>query len=123
MPWSDLQGLWICGLYLRPSYSRGWRKIQLLTLTPGETLWSPQALSSSMRSIISGLLIVFSMMASAAPAPTRFEAVASQAETARVQDRVSDAIRLYREGTELRPSWADGWWYLGSLLYDQDRFA
>jgi tetratricopeptide (TPR) repeat protein len=62
-------------------------------------------------------------MASAATAPARFETVASQAEAARVQDRVSDAIRLYREGTDLRPSWADGWWYLGSLLYDQDRFA
>jgi tetratricopeptide (TPR) repeat protein len=29
---------------------------------------------------------------------------------------------LYGEGTQLRPSWVDGWWYLGSLLYDQDRF-
>lgn len=63
------------------------------------------------------------MTASAATAPARFEAVARQAEAARVQDRVSDAIRLYREGTDLRRSWADGWWYLGSLLYDQDRFA
>jgi len=63
------------------------------------------------------------MTASASTAPARFETVASQAEAARVQDRVPDAIRLYREGTDLRPSWADGWWYLGSLLYDQDRFA
>ena len=63
------------------------------------------------------------MTASAATAPARFETVASQAEAARVQDRVADAIRLYREGTGLRPSWVDGWWYLGSLLYDQDRFA
>jgi Tfp pilus assembly protein PilF len=75
-----------------------------------------------MRSIILGLL-VFSMTASAATTPARFEAVARQAESARVQDHVSDAIRLYREGTDLRSSWADGWWYLGSLLYDQDRFA
>src|ERR1019366_1135299 len=123
MPWSDLQGLRICGLYLRPSYSRGRSKIQLLTLTPGATFWSPQALSFYMRSIIFGLLVVFSMTASASTAPARFEAVARQAEAASVQDRVSDAIRLYRAGADLRPSWADGWWYLGSLLYDQDRFA
>jgi len=63
------------------------------------------------------------MKASAATTPARFEAVARQAESARVQEHVSDAIRLYREGTDLRSSWADGWWYLGSLLYDQDRFA
>lgn len=73
--------------------------------------------------IISGLLVIFSMTASAATAPVHFETVAGQAEAARVQDRISDAIRLYREGTDLRPSWADGWWHLGSLLYDQDRFA
>ena len=73
--------------------------------------------------IIFGLLVIFSMTASAATAPVRFETVASQAEAARIQDHISDAIRLYREGTDLRPSWADGWWHLGSLLYDQDRFA
>ena len=76
-----------------------------------------------MRFAFSGLLVIFSMAAFAGTAPARFETVASQAEAARVQDRVADAIRLYREGTGLRPSWADGWWYLGSLLYDQDRFA
>jgi tetratricopeptide (TPR) repeat protein len=65
-------------------------------------------------------------LASAAPAasvPAGFETVAKQADAARSQNRVRDAIRLYREGTHLRPSWTDGWWYLGSLLYDQDRFS
>ncbi len=69
-----------------------------------------------------GLLISVMLVASAAAAPVSFETIARQAEAARTQDRVPDAIRLYREGTKLRPSWADGWWYLGSLLYDQDRF-
>lgn len=75
-----------------------------------------------MSSIISGFLIAISMATSAATAPSHFETIAKQAETARTQDRVPDAIRLYSEGTRLRPSWTDGWWYLGSLLYDQDRF-
>jgi len=61
------------------------------------------------------------MAASAATGPARFETIAKQADAERVRDRVPEAIRLYREGTNLRPSWADGWWYLGSLLYDQDR--
>jgi len=75
-----------------------------------------------MPSLLPALLICFSLASYGAAAPPSFETIASQAEAARTQDRVPDAIRLYREGTHLRPSWADGWWYLGSLLYDQDRF-
>lgn len=63
------------------------------------------------------------LLAVSAPASSRFDLIAHQAEAARSENRVPDAIRLYREGTRLRPSWADGWWYLGSLYYDQDRFA
>jgi tetratricopeptide (TPR) repeat protein len=62
-------------------------------------------------------------MAAAPSVPTPFETIASEADAARTHDRVPEAIRLYHEGTHLRPSWADGWWYLGSLLYDQDRFS
>jgi tetratricopeptide (TPR) repeat protein len=76
-----------------------------------------------MRPLFSVLAISFSLAASAATVPDRFETIAKQADTARSQDRVPEAIRLYREGTKLRPSWYDGWWYLGSLLYDQDRFS
>lgn len=76
-----------------------------------------------MPSFFPSLLIAFSIAASATTVPVRFETIAKKAEAARVQDRVPDAIRLYREGTHLRSSWTDGWWYLGSLLYDQDRFS
>ncbi len=76
-----------------------------------------------MPSMFPALLLSFSLAAPVFSLPPRFDAIASQAEAARTQDHVRDAIRLYREGTQLRPSWADGWWYLGSLLYDQDRFS
>jgi tetratricopeptide (TPR) repeat protein len=55
--------------------------------------------------------------------PKDFEQIAKEANTARVSERISDAIKLYKEGVRLRPAWAEGWWSLGSLLYDQDRFA
>jgi tetratricopeptide (TPR) repeat protein len=71
--------------------------------------------------LLSSFLISLSLAVSAA-VPSRFELVARQAETARMENRLPDAIRLYREGTHLRPTWADGWWYLGMLFYDQDRF-
>ena len=76
-----------------------------------------------MPSLIPGLLIAFSLTAATANVPSRFDSIAKQAEAARTHDRVPEAIRLYREGTQLRPTWSDGWWYLGSLLYDQDRFS
>jgi tetratricopeptide (TPR) repeat protein len=69
------------------------------------------------------LLISLSLAGPTDSVPTRFEAIAKQADVARSQNRVPDAIRLYREGTHLHPSWTEGWWYLGSLLYDQDRFS
>jgi len=76
-----------------------------------------------MPSFLPFLLIFILLAAPLAAAQGRFESISSQADAARAQDRVRDAIRLYREGTRLRPSWSEGWWYLGSLFYDQDRFT
>ena len=75
-----------------------------------------------MRPLFPVLTISVSLVASAATVSDRFETIARQADAARSEDRVPGAIRLYRVATELRPSWVDGWWYLGSLLYDQDRY-
>lgn len=58
------------------------------------------------------------------PAPAGdFERVAAQAERARGANRIEEAIGLYRNALSLRPGWAEGWWYLGTLLYDRDAFA
>ena len=76
-----------------------------------------------MPSLSAVLLIALSLAAPAASVPASFETIAKGAEVARSQNRVQDAIRLYREGTHRRPSWTEGWWYLGTLLYDQDRFS
>ncbi len=51
-----------------------------------------------------------------------FKRLVEQAAAAREEDRVSDAVELYRQGLRLDPSWAEGWWYLGTLLYDQDLY-
>jgi tetratricopeptide (TPR) repeat protein len=32
-------------------------------------------------------------------------------------------MELYRKALSLRPQWAEGWWYLGALLYERDAFA
>jgi tetratricopeptide (TPR) repeat protein len=51
-----------------------------------------------------------------------FAQIAHQAEEARTAGRLTDAISLYRRGLKLRSSWSEGWWGLGSIFYDEDRF-
>jgi len=51
-----------------------------------------------------------------------FERVSKEAGEARVQNRVPDAVGLYRQAVKMRPSWTEGWWFLGELLYDQDQY-
>jgi tetratricopeptide (TPR) repeat protein len=53
---------------------------------------------------------------------TGFEAFAADAESAREAGRSDEAIRNYRAAVALRPEWEEGWWYLGTLLYDGDHF-
>ncbi len=47
----------------------------------------------------------------------------SQAGSAREAGRVDDAIRFYQSALKLRPDWAEGWWYVGTLNYDADHYA
>ncbi len=77
-----------------------------------------------MRVVVSALAVLLAFVFSRPflAAQKGFEQVARQAEAARTGDRIPEAIRLYRAGVRLRPSWSDGWWWLGSLYYDQDRF-
>jgi tetratricopeptide (TPR) repeat protein len=55
--------------------------------------------------------------------PSGFTALAAQANQARESDRLDEAVALYRKALALRPAWAEGWWYLGTLLYDQDDYT
>ncbi len=52
-----------------------------------------------------------------------FDTIAASAAAAREADKIEEAIALYRKGIGLRPGWAEGWWYLATLYYDQDNYA
>jgi tetratricopeptide (TPR) repeat protein len=52
-----------------------------------------------------------------------FEELARQAAAARDADHVPEAIDLYREALKLKADWSEGWFYLGTLYYDTDRYA
>lgn len=52
-----------------------------------------------------------------------FEEVEKQANEAREEKRLDEAVTLYQEGLKLKPSWQEGTWYLGTSLYGLKRYA
>jgi tetratricopeptide (TPR) repeat protein len=68
-------------------------------------------------------LLSFPHLAAHTSPSQNFDSIAKRADEAREADHLPEALALYSEAVRLRPSWADGWWWLGSILYDQDRFA
>ena len=58
-----------------------------------------------------------------APARSNFERLASDAEAAARAKQVDEAIRLYNQALRIKPSWEEGWWNLGMLNYQLDRYV
>ena len=69
------------------------------------------------------ILCFCALVAHAAPNDAQFQKLAKQAEEKRLADRLPEAVQLYREAIKLHPAWSDGWWWLGSIYYDQDLYA
>jgi tetratricopeptide (TPR) repeat protein len=52
-----------------------------------------------------------------------FEAAAKSATTAREAGNAGEAIREYERALGINPRWEEGLWYLGTLLYDANRYS
>ena len=52
-----------------------------------------------------------------------FNRWSTMAQEAGTENRLDDASRLYRKALAIRPAWAEGWWSLGTLEYDQNQYA
>ncbi|HEY5906537.1 MAG TPA: tetratricopeptide repeat protein, partial [Vicinamibacteria bacterium] len=61
--------------------------------------------------------------ATAKPSEPDFAALAKKAEEHRAAGRIDEAIALYRRALARNPAWAEGLWYLGTLLYEKDQFV
>jgi tetratricopeptide (TPR) repeat protein len=57
------------------------------------------------------------------PVPQSFDRIAAQADQARDASDLEKALVLYRRALGLQPGWAEGWWSLGTILYDRDNYA
>lgn len=51
-----------------------------------------------------------------------FKKLAARATEARHQNRLQEAVGLYQKALRLNPRWKEGWWYLGTLYYDDDQY-
>jgi tetratricopeptide (TPR) repeat protein len=56
------------------------------------------------------------------PASPSFDDVVKKASEAKDAGRYDDAIGLYRQALRMKPTWLEGRFILGTMLYDNDRF-
>jgi protein O-GlcNAc transferase len=73
--------------------------------------------------ILGGLLLAGApRMLSPPPAvATAFDELVRRADEARLGGRLEQAAALYQQALKQKPSWPDGWWYLGTMAYERDR--
>jgi tetratricopeptide (TPR) repeat protein len=69
------------------------------------------------------LFTAFLIAGLAAQNTAAFEDLAARAAAAREANDIPQAVQLYRQSVDLNPKWEEGWWFLGSMLYDSDRYA
>jgi tetratricopeptide (TPR) repeat protein len=88
--------------------------------------WGDTVANSFHRFLPASFFLLLSFFAPGAAAqqnpPADFDSLSKAAAAARDSDRPGEAIPLYRRALDLKPDWAEGWWYLGVLLYDSDQF-
>jgi tetratricopeptide (TPR) repeat protein len=62
-------------------------------------------------------IAAFSTIAIMRGQTVNFDELAAGAAAARRANNIPEAIGLYRQAVQLRASWVEGWWFLGTLSY------
>jgi tetratricopeptide (TPR) repeat protein len=68
-------------------------------------------------------LLAWPIFASGQTPEQEFDDLARQANEARLQGNTGEAIHQYETVLKIRPEWPEGWWYLGTLYADTNRFT
>jgi tetratricopeptide (TPR) repeat protein len=58
----------------------------------------------------------------AAQSKPDFDELVKNADAARNAGKFDQAVPLYQQALHLKPDWKQGWWVLGSILYDAKRY-
>jgi tetratricopeptide (TPR) repeat protein len=94
-------------------------------LSPSDSAGGPTTSTRSLRppQVLGGGQSSSSPGSGARPPSGRiFDELESRATAAREADRTQEAMDLYRQALQVRDSWPEGWWYLGTLFYSADRY-
>ena len=74
--------------------------------------------------LLSGAAGASFAQSSTKPAPgAEFKTLAAKAAAAQDAEHLDEAAALYRKALRINPRWAEGWWSLGAIDYDADRYA
>src|SRR5262245_31582474 len=49
--------------------------------------------------------------------------IVKRADQAREAGQLDEALELYQKALQLQPKWSEGWWDVGTILYERDRYA
>lgn len=66
------------------------------------------------------LILVLSVALSAQAPSSTFATLSAKADAARNAEHFDEAVSLYRKALVLRPGWAEGWWWLGTIQYERN---
>lgn len=72
--------------------------------------------------VIALFLTLICLRANAQEAAPQFDDLAARAAAARDAGNLPLAIQLYGQAEQLKPDWAEGWFYLGMLQYSNNGF-
>jgi len=104
------------------SYTRAVFAPRLIPVDPGAPrLWQKYVLLAGL-----SLLLFFTSLigrAQTAKPAASFDQLSAKADAARDANQLEQAIPIYRKALALRPTWKEGWWSLGTILYDQNSYA
>lgn len=65
---------------------------------------------------------LFSVALAGQTKSSTFTTLSAQADAARTAERFDEAVSLYRKALALRPGWAEGWWWLGTIQYERNAY-
>jgi tetratricopeptide (TPR) repeat protein len=83
-------------------------------------------MNEGLRAIALAVLAAALLGAPAVPQQSRsasasdFTTLSTRADAEREAGRLDEAVSLYRKALALRATWKEGWWSLGTILYEQD---
>lgn len=70
-----------------------------------------------------GLLLLLAAASTAQSLPQSFAELSAKAQQAYEANHPEEAAELYGRAVKLHPDWAQGWWALGMIEYERDRYT